>query len=629
MHRTKLVISLAVLPLLFVAQSSFAQVTVEQALQLRPVQKGDVIYSIPTEDEITECSISSPTEKRYNGWIVKDPAGRLLRKFLDTNGDKDIDLWCYYRDGFEVYRDVDSNFDRKADQYRWFGSQGTRWGIDKDQDGAIDSWKRISAEEVSAEAAAALRDGDASRFKRLLMTDTELTQLGFAQTKIREIQSNLQKSEDAFQKLQTAQQTSFADSQWIHFGGLRPGLIPEGTDGSTKDIVIYENVAALIKSGSQDLQISLGTLVLAGDCWRIVDAPELIDSKSASSFASWYKTGDTEVDTASSSTTIDSNYQKLLEEFQSLDKQLARATTKSQKTKVFEQLSKTISQLAIEADQDEDSLNWSRQFADTITAAVQSGEFPAGLNHLKDFIATLKKNNKPEEAVALVEYRYINADFGDKLSDQKTDVAEAQNEWLENLKNFTEKYPADENVPDAMMQLAMADEFNGDSDKAEKWYQTISTKFSQSQYATKAQGAIKRLNSIGQSMALGGTTIAGQRLNLSDLKGKVVLVHYWADWCELCKEEFVQLEKIRAKFDDLELVGVCCDNDLETARNTIRKTRITWPQFHSEGGYNSGFAAEMGIVSLPSMILIDKNGKIVSTTVSASTLERELNSILK
>ncbi len=45
--------------------------------------------------------------------------GSVLRTFADTNGDKKVDLWSYYKFGVEVYRDIDENHNGKADQYRW------------------------------------------------------------------------------------------------------------------------------------------------------------------------------------------------------------------------------------------------------------------------------------------------------------------------------------------------------------------------------------------------------------------------------------------------------------------------------------------------------------------------------
>lgn len=54
-----------------------------------------------------------------------------------------------------------------------------------------------------------------------------------------------------------------------------PGMIPLGTDGSTKDVVAYDNVMALVEDGGQGGQIFIGSLVRFGDVWRPIDAPQL------------------------------------------------------------------------------------------------------------------------------------------------------------------------------------------------------------------------------------------------------------------------------------------------------------------------------------------------------------------
>src|SRR6185369_10940497 len=105
---------------------------------------------------------------------VRDGNGQILREFVDTNGDNIVDRWGYFNDGVEVYRDIDSDYNGRADQYRWLNTAGTRWAIDKNEDGIIDSWKVISAEEATAEAVAALKNRDSARFARLLLQPTEI-----------------------------------------------------------------------------------------------------------------------------------------------------------------------------------------------------------------------------------------------------------------------------------------------------------------------------------------------------------------------------------------------------------------------------------------------------------------------
>ena len=258
--------------------SSFGQdSSLVKALEIQPKQS-DVDYDRPTPTEIKNCSIES-AKARFNatGWVVLDANERVIRRFLDTNGDKQLDQWSYYKHGIEVYRDIDSNFDRKADQYRWMGTAGTRWGVDDDQDGTIDSWKMISAEEVSFEVVEAIRNRDRTRFNRLLISPTELKGLGVGKQQFTEIQKRSSSATDEFSKFARDQRVINQQSKWIHFGGMRPGVIPAGTDGSTTDILFYDSVAAVIDNGSSGhVQLSIGTLINVGKAWRVVDLPEPI-----------------------------------------------------------------------------------------------------------------------------------------------------------------------------------------------------------------------------------------------------------------------------------------------------------------------------------------------------------------
>ena len=159
-----------------------ASPTVEQALKLAPIQDG-VDYDRPSPEEAAKCKILAKKFDGHVGWVIENADGVILRKFVDTNGDNVVDQWSYYKDGVEVYRDIDSDFNGKADQYRWFHSGGTRWGIDKrdaenNETGKIGAWKVISAEEVTAEVVAALANKDVERFTRLLLSPEELRSLG-------------------------------------------------------------------------------------------------------------------------------------------------------------------------------------------------------------------------------------------------------------------------------------------------------------------------------------------------------------------------------------------------------------------------------------------------------------------
>ena len=64
-------------------------------------------------------------------------------------------------------------------------------------------------------------------------------------------------------------------SQWVNFGASQPGIVPVGTDGSTKDVTVYENVIAMIETSGKHDQIHVGTVIRAGDAWRLADLPTI------------------------------------------------------------------------------------------------------------------------------------------------------------------------------------------------------------------------------------------------------------------------------------------------------------------------------------------------------------------
>src|SRR5277367_2085393 len=92
--------------------------TASDALKLAPVQR-DVEYDVPKPADIAGCAIKSEQFGGHTGWVVRSPNGQILRRFVDTNADNVVDQWCYFMGGLEVYRDVDRNFNGKADEYRW------------------------------------------------------------------------------------------------------------------------------------------------------------------------------------------------------------------------------------------------------------------------------------------------------------------------------------------------------------------------------------------------------------------------------------------------------------------------------------------------------------------------------
>ena len=116
--------------------------------------------------------------------------------------------------------DIDQDFNGKADQYRWLGTAGVRWGVDRDEDGELDRWKQISAEEVSAEIVRALADRDAERFARVLISDTEIEQLGLGAQQKTDLLKKTAAAKTGFSNLARRQKVITPRTRWVSGRGL-------------------------------------------------------------------------------------------------------------------------------------------------------------------------------------------------------------------------------------------------------------------------------------------------------------------------------------------------------------------------------------------------------------------------
>lgn len=609
--------------------ASAAPPTAEQALGLSPIQKG-VQYDTPEKSAIAKCKVTAESGDA-SGWVVRTDAGEVLRRFLDTNGDNKVDQWCYFRHGVEVYRDIDVDFNGMADQYRWLGTAGTRWGLDKNEDGKIDQWKSISAEEVTYELVAAVRDRDAARFAAILLNGDELQSLGLGKERAQEIAEKTAKSSKSFSQFATKQKVVSAKSEWVNFGGNQPGVLPAGTAGSTKDLVVYDNVAAVIENDGKTAQLPVGSMVKVGDTWKLIDLPTLGEDLATAAPAGYFfqaplpKVADTGDDTPTE-TGLSPEVQKLIAELEKIDKDLALARTPAAQARLNADRADLMEKLAEKATNAEEKANWQRQMADTVSAAVQGGGYPDGVDRLKKLQDKLADDGASKNEIAYVKFRYMTAAYTQSVQSEKADFVKIQEQWLKDLEQFVSDYPSCDDAAEAMLQLAIAQEFAGKDDEATKWFDTIVSKFPKHELAKKAAGASYRLNSVGKTLSLRGKMVDGRDFDLATLKGKVVVIHYWSTWCEPCKADMEQLRTLQAKYgkQGFALVGISLDSDTNELATFLKAKKLTWPQLYEPGGLESRLANELGVLTLPTMLLIDKQGKVITRSISVGELDAEL-----
>lgn len=127
------------------------------------------------------------------------------------------------------------------------------------------------------------------------------------------------------------------------------------------------------------------------------------------------------------------------------------------------------------------------------------------------------------------------------------------------------------------------------------------------------------------------STLSGEKLSLSDYRGKVVLLDFWATWCEPCREEIPHFVELQSHYRDqgLQIIGVSMDDGPEPVREFYRQFHMNYPVVMGNAKTGGLFG---GVLGLPIALLIGRDGRIYSKHIGATdmaVLDREINARLQ
>ncbi|GIW81753.1 MAG: thioredoxin [Gemmatales bacterium] len=580
--------------------------TVAQMLSFQPKQK-DVVYSTPTAEEQRSCKVElvSGSKTGANGWLLRDPKGLPLRRYFDSNGNKKVNIWSYYRDGLEVYREIDSDHNEKVDQYRWFNTAGMKWGVDANEDGIIDGWKIISAEEVSQEVLQALIHKDLKRLQALVVSDAEISMLNLTTAeanRLRRLRANIPAK---FQKLIAKHADFDHQTKWVRFEGSTPQCIPADQAGTTRDLIKYVHAAILYEHKGKHDFLQLGEMIQVGLAWRIIDAP-----------------GD-EQDIP----TVNPELQKLLDQLRELDASAPAPSDEVDPKVVEHNLARVaLIERIIPVDKPQRRELWYRQIAECLNAAVQSS--PANDTRALDRLVKLEKlvvsEHPGSSLAAFVTFREMQADYARALSQVKDpkDYPTVQSNWITRLTQFVKEYPKTEETPEALMQLGMVNEFINKETEAKNWYARLVRDFPDHPYARRAAGAVRRLDIEGSPIELRDGSF-----DIARLRGKLVVVYYWASWNQQYVGDFARLRLLLNNYKSKGLEVVCIN--LDSQPPAIGSTQPPGIAVLQPEGLEGPLATQYGIMSTPTMFLVGKDGRVISRSLQVGTLEDEIAKYLK
>jgi hypothetical protein len=595
-------------------------------LGYRPRQEG-VNYTTPTAEAANTCTVELVKgQSKGSGWLLKDSAKQPLRLFFDTNGDNKIDVWAYYRDGVEVYREIDTTFSGKPDQYRWFGSAGMKWGVDNDHDGKISYWKAISPEEVSQELLQAVAKKDFSKVEALMITENEMKELNLPADMASKIREQHKAAPAKFQETVGKFPTLVPGKVvWLHLETRAPRCLPADQAGTRYDLIKHANSTVLFDTGAgKSDSLQTGEIIQVGLAWRLVSAPTPGTAIEETEEGNNSKGG--------ARVALDNNPEllKMIQQLADLDKNQPASTAVADIMVVRFHLQRAdLLEKIVAMVKPEDRDPWIRQVADSLSSAA--GASPKGetaamtrlLSLENQLVSKLPGNN----LTAYVTFREMQTDYSLKIAENK-DFNKVQQEWLDRLSKFVQTYPKGEDTADAILQAGMVSEFLDKETEAKNWYSQVVKNFPDSPQAAKANGAIHRLESDGKPFKLAGPMLqdTSQVFDIDSMQGKVVIVYYWAAWNNQAVGDFAKLKLLLETYGKkgVELVCINLDNTVEDAKGFLSRSPAPGTQLYQAGGLESKLATSYGVTVLPNVFVIDRQGKMANRKIQINSLEEEV-----
>jgi thiol-disulfide isomerase/thioredoxin len=126
-------------------------------------------------------------------------------------------------------------------------------------------------------------------------------------------------------------------------------------------------------------------------------------------------------------------------------------------------------------------------------------------------------------------------------------------------------------------------------------------------------------------------SMEGKTISLADYRGKIVLVDFWASWCQPCRRANPDLVRLYKKYqsDRIEFIGVSLDDNMDAWKRAVKNDGLIWPQVSELKKWDSRCVTDYKIGSIPYSILLDESGKIIAKGLSAEDLDLKIQELLR
>ncbi len=254
-------------------------------------------------------------------------------------------------------------------------------------------------------------------------------------------------------------------------------------------------------------------------------------------------------------------------------------------------------------------------------------------------VMELEKGDKKSKNYQKAQFFILASRLGELQSGSDDDIKAIIKETGEYL---SAKDPKDFNANDAAIARTVAQqlEFGGKTDLAKEALQSFSdilAKGAEDNEQLKSvvegmAGSLRRMKLMGNEIEIKGKTVDGKEFDWAAYsKGKVILIDFWATWCGPCIGE---LPNVKANYDKyhekgFDIVGISLDTDRKKLEAFLEKEGTKWTTLFEDGaGWKHPVATYYGIQGIPTVILVDQKGKVVSLNARGPELSKLLEKLL-
>ena len=184
---------------------------------------------------------------------------------------------------------------------------------------------------------------------------------------------------------------------------------------------------------------------------------------------------------------------------------------------------------------------------------------------------------------------------------------ENNNKYQQQSINFIKKHPESEYTPRLLLEIQ-------DKELVVELFNTLTKNSKESYFGSIIGEMIDGWMSTTPGLQFPNIVdknLNGKTFQLSDLRGKYVILDFWGSWCSPCLSEIDKLKSLyENNKDKIEIVGIACNDDINRLKETISSNKINWEQLFEGQTDEKKYSVRFGIRNYPTKILLDTEGKI-------------------